>query len=89
MQWLDSLRSLADANQMWWNEPLANVSIHQEIVFEWWHGNRKLTIYFLGHTAEYLKVWGDDIDNEMEGGSVVECLALWQWLCSSPKLAQI
>lgn len=84
-EWLKQLRKIVVANQMWWGEPLVNLSIDSEIVFEWWHGTKKLTVYILGNTAEYIKVWGTDIDNEMEDGtssSPAELTALWKWLVS-------
>jgi len=82
---LKQLHTIVAANQMWWGEPLVNLSFDSEIVFEWWHGSKKLTVYILGNTAEYIKVWGTDIDNEMEDGassSPAELTALWKWLVS-------
>jgi hypothetical protein len=82
---LKQLRKLVAADQMWWGEPLVNLSFDSEIVFEWWHGTKKLTVYILGNTAEYIKVWGTDIDNEMEDGtcsSPAELTDLWKWLVS-------
>ncbi|WP_445634546.1 hypothetical protein NSTC745_06369 [Nostoc sp. DSM 114161] len=83
IQWLDKLRDVVTANQMWWCEPLVNLGIDSEIVFEWWHESKKLTVCILGNTAEYIKVWGTDIDNEMENGSATlpaELTDLWKWL---------
>ncbi|MEH2411551.1 hypothetical protein [Nostoc sp.] len=85
IEWLKQLRTVVAANQMWWGEPLVNLSFDSEIVFEWWHETKKLTVYILGNTAEYIKVWGTDIDNEMEDGtssSSAELTALWKWLVS-------
>ena len=85
IEWLKQLRTVVAANQMWWGEPLVNLSFDSEIVFEWWHETKKLTVYILGNTAEYIKVWGTDIDNEMEDGtssSPAELMALWKWLVS-------
>lgn len=50
---------------------------------EWWCGAHKLTIYLSSKTPEYLKVWGDDLDSEMESGtlnSFQEFITLWSWL---------
>lgn len=85
IEWLKQLRTVVAANQMWWDEPLVNLSFDSEIVFEWWHGTKKLTVYILENTAEYIKVWGTDIDNEMEDGtasSPAELTDLWKWLVS-------
>ena len=84
-EWLEELRTVATAKKMWWCEPLINLSIDSEIVFEWWYENKKLSVYILGNTAEYIKVWGADIDNEMEDGlatSSAEITNLWKWLVS-------
>lgn len=85
IEWLKQLRKLVAADQMWWGEPLVNLSFDSEIVFEWWHETKKLTVYILGNTAEYIKVWGTDIDNEMEDGtssSPAQLTDLWKWLVS-------
>lgn len=42
--------------QMWWHEPLINLGVDSEIVFEWWYENQKITVYILGNTAEYIKL---------------------------------
>lgn len=75
--------SLRLKNQMWWREPLVNVGIEQEMVFEWWHGAKNLTVYLLYNDAEYIKVWGADMDNEMQEGraqSLDDLALLWKWL---------
>ncbi|MUG97108.1 hypothetical protein F7734_34170 [Scytonema sp. UIC 10036] len=83
IEWLERLRAAALNEQMWWREPLINLGVDSEIVFEWWYENKKITVYILDNTAEYIKVWGHDIDNEMEDGSATsrdEILNLWKWL---------
>lgn len=67
-----------------WDIPHITCSDQSEIVCEWWNGERKLTIYF-GPTSEYIKVWGTDIDTEMESGELHEgwsITAIWLWLHS-------
>ncbi len=39
-----------------------------EVVFEWWHGNKKLTVYIGDDSAEYVQVWGTDRHSEMSDG---------------------
>jgi hypothetical protein len=51
-----------------------------EPVFEWWSGEKKLTIYFQEHSAEYVKVWGSNVHSEMEDGDLGDFLPLLQWL---------
>jgi hypothetical protein len=53
------------------------------VVFEWWKGQKKLTLYFHPETVRYVKVWGPDIFSEMENGDaegIEACRMLWTWL---------
>jgi hypothetical protein len=66
-----------------WREPLATESPWGETVFEWWSGQRKLTVYYSPKRIEYIRVWGPDIDSEMETGTIdspVGFARLWTWL---------
>jgi hypothetical protein len=67
-----------------WHDPLVNeYEETQTGVFEWWHKDRKVTIDFSLYTVESLKVWGPNIDTEMEEGVVwkdEDFVALWNWL---------
>ena len=82
---IDSLRKIVEYYEMWWDEPLVNISPEQEIVFEWWHYNRKITIYVIQKEIDYVKVVGKDIDNDMEDGSITsttDMKELWEWISS-------
>jgi hypothetical protein len=54
------------------------------VVLEWWHEDRKLDFDILGSNINYIKVWGADIDNEMEDGSITinegDLISLWKWI---------
>jgi hypothetical protein len=66
-----------------WSSPLITLSETGEVVFEWWHGNRKITLYFGVGQAEFIKVWGTDIETEMDSGVLTDGWALtslWLWL---------
>lgn len=68
-----------------WLEPNVTASAEGEVVFEWRHGIKKLTIYIDNQNAEYVKDWGADINTEMEDGyanSPRIRRTLWQWLMS-------
>ncbi|MEH2596872.1 hypothetical protein V1278_003785 [Bradyrhizobium sp. AZCC 1577] len=68
-----------------WSSPHITLSENSEIVFEWWHGNKKITLYFGDGEPEYIKVWGTDIDNEMDSGALTDgwnLTSLWLWLYS-------
>jgi hypothetical protein len=81
--WLDMLGEVVMVNQLAWLDPLVNLSPNTEIVLEWWHTSKKLTIYIDGDRAEYVQVWGADIDREMADGDANQAAAvetLWRWL---------
>jgi hypothetical protein len=66
-----------------WAAPHITASEAGEVVFEWWQGSRKLTLYISDARVEYIKVGGADIDNEMETGAIVserDFIPLWAWL---------
>jgi len=84
VNWIIELRKIVGLRKYWWSEPLVNIS-GSEIVFEWWHDAKKITVYFSETNAEFIKVWGADIDNEMEEGIAEtndQIEALWKWLAS-------
>lgn len=66
------------------HEPHITGSADGDVVFEWWHGKRKLTVYVSDGVASYVKVWGPNMVSEMEDGeighNVSEFVSLWNWL---------
>jgi hypothetical protein len=68
-----------------WSSPHITLSESNEIVFEWWNGTKKITLYFGEHDPEYIKVWGTDIETEMESGILTDgwtLTSVWLWLHS-------
>ena len=65
-----------------WQTPHISASEDGEIVFEWWNGNRKLTIYVGPRELTYVKSWGPHVVNDMEDGVVPDggMPLLWGWL---------
>jgi hypothetical protein len=66
-------------------EPLETIGAWGQNVLEWWNGNKKLTIHFDindDSRVSYVKVWGPDMDSEMETGSLEYegFKELWKWL---------
>lgn len=55
-----------------WLEPHVTASPHGEVVLEWWSQHKKLTVYVTDAEADYIKVWGLDIDEEMDDGVIEE-----------------
>ncbi len=68
-----------------WIDPNVTASDEGEVVFEWRHGIKNLTIYIGNQSAEYVMDWGADINTEMEDGyanSPGIRQRLWKWLMS-------
>jgi hypothetical protein len=68
-----------------WMKPNVIADADDEVVFEWWNGPKKLTVYIGDDSAEYIEVWGPDIHSEMSSGdaeSINVCRSLWLWLTS-------
>lgn len=81
--WLDQLKAVTEKCGRPWTRPLINSSAESEITFEWWSETRKLTVYFTDSGAEYVRVWGSDIDDQMDSGDLTtsdEFRDLWNWL---------
>lgn len=85
---VDSLKNICQTNSLKWIEPLhTRPNIHESSnVYEWWNGNRKITIYITGKgESDYVKIWGSNIHTEMDDGSITtieELETLWRWLLS-------
>jgi hypothetical protein len=63
-----------------WQRPHISSTEQGEIVLEWWRGERKLTIYFGDDGAEFLEVWGIDIDEDMSSGPLTNWSFSNAWL---------
>src|SRR6266540_3497746 len=65
-----------------WLNPNVTAGPEGEVVFEWWYGAKKLTVYVSSPNVEYIKVWGTDIYTDMEDGDaepIDTCKELWSW----------
>lgn len=81
----DRIRRYSIRNSIFADRPNINVDYDGSLVFEWWFNSKKLTFYISVDSVEFIKVWGIDIDNEMEDGylsldnsEILE--SLWNWL---------
>ena len=75
-----------DVRDVLWIKPLITADEEGDVVFEWWKGRRKLTVYVSPDTLEYIKVDRARSPSEMGEGSITtsrEGRALWHWLLSS------
>ena len=83
LQWLPALRDSAQRSGFPWKMPHLSASEAAEITFEWWHAEKKITLYFGDDVPEYVKVWGPHIFDQMESGTMVSSDSfrlLWLWL---------
>jgi hypothetical protein len=84
----DKVRRLAQLSNLYWSKPLVNISDGEFVVFEWWFSSRKITSYISSDSIEVIKVWGADIDSEMEDISINlddsdVIFSLWKWMTFS------
>lgn len=64
-----------------WVEPHSTISHQGEKVYEWWSHKKKLVLYLSDDgSKQYVKVWGPDMDLEMEEGDFESFYGLWDWL---------
>jgi hypothetical protein len=82
ISWIEDMYMSALKTNNIWIDPHVSADPYGNIVFEWWKGEKKLTIYVSPDTKEYVKVWGPDIFSEMEDGDIEkeDSQALWRWL---------
>lgn len=66
-----------------WIKPNVTGGPEGGVVFEWWYGKRKLTVYVEEQSIEYVQVWGTDVDAKITDGdieSMSDSRKLWIWL---------
>lgn len=67
-----------------WSNPHVSADESGSVVFEWWRGTKKLTLYTSPDDMMYVKVWGPSIDTDMADGPVersdYDFVPLWAWL---------
>lgn len=65
-----------------WAQPHVSANEDGNVVFEWWNGEKKLTVYVRAACVTFIKVWGVNIDTEMEDGRITSSgfAPLWTWL---------
>ena len=82
-RWIESLQIEAEFSGFAWKAPLVTASDCDELTFEWWHRDRKISLYFSEASVEYVKVWGAHVFDQMESGEVRSSKVfrgLWFWL---------
>jgi hypothetical protein len=77
----------AALTQYGWSNPHVSADENGGIVLEWWRDSRKLTVYVTLTDLSYIRVWGDDVDTEMDEGNLTaeprgDFGFVWSWLNS-------
>ena len=80
-----------------WTPPNVACTEQDEVVFEFFgYAPKKLTLYFTDDAIEYVRVWGSDINYEMDDGSIAyssgdtsELVKLWLWMIEKEEDAEI
>lgn len=81
--WLEQMYEDVMTTSGTWFAPSVVADAFGNVVFEWWEGDRKLTVYVTPTVVEYVKVWGPDMFSDMEDGYIEGAegrQALWRWL---------
>ena len=63
--------------------PHVRVNEDNDLLFEWWNGVKKLSLYIEPSCIRYVKSWGCDMETEMEAGTFEindGFLLAWDWL---------
>jgi hypothetical protein len=79
--WITSL--FQTVANLGWIKPSVTGGPEGGVVFEWWYGKRKLTVYVEEQSIEYVQVWGTDVDAKITDGaieSMSDSRELWMWL---------
>jgi hypothetical protein len=56
--------------------PNIGLAPDDQLILEWWSGRRKLTIYVGDEAADFIQVWGPDVDRDMADGALTSSQTL-------------
>lgn len=83
LRWIMGMRAQVPLTRCPWVEPHVVADTNGNMVFEWSKMGRTLSIYVSAEAAEYLKVEGPNIFEDMEDGEITTpevAQDLWRWL---------
>ena len=82
-EWIERVYEDVMRSKLVWHKPHVAADEHGDVTFEWWNGDKGLTIYVSADgDVSYLKDWGLDMDDEMEVGSLStpeQRRDIWAW----------
>jgi hypothetical protein len=59
-----------------WVDPHVTRSPDGDVVLEWWHADRKLTVYVSADAVEHVRAWGSDMVSQMDEGRLTDLAEL-------------
>jgi hypothetical protein len=82
-EWIGQLYDDVSRSGLAWRKPHVAADENGDVTFEWWNGDKGLTIYVTADgNISYLKDWGPDMVDDMEDGPLAtsqERRDLWAW----------
>ena len=81
---LEEIYLRLDFARLPWNAPHISATENGDVLIEWWNKNHKLSLYVGPRKSDFIKVWGPNIESEMEEGRLLtsNVIPLWNWLRS-------
>lgn len=80
---LIKIKAIADTFCYWYETPLENTTKNSEIVFEWFNGNKKLTIY-IGNTIDCLQILNINpqsiVEKILDLNNYQQLKEIWEWI---------
>lgn len=83
LSWIREAHATATRNSLDWLSPHVTAGEEGNVVFEWWKGEKKLTIYVSPVDISFVKVWGTNINTEMAEGNITNSKdfhSVWSWI---------
>lgn len=83
---LTSLAALVAGEHSPWIHPHISASPFGDVIFEWWNGDKQLSIYVSGDEAEYIQTWGHGESVEMDDGDATSDenrRKFWSWFMAA------
>lgn len=82
-EWIEQMYEDVVRSELAWRKPHVAADENGDVTFEWWNGDKGLTIYVSANgSVSYLKDWGPDIVDDMEDGLVStpeKRREMWAW----------
>lgn len=81
--WIRQMHEDVEAIGRRWHNPHVAPAEEGDVMFEWWNGDKALTVYVSGDDVNYIIGWGPNLETDMEDGEATTSerrRKLWAWL---------